>query len=167
MTSNWRQDKRWSDRYLPHIKQILGEVLISEPPIEEDQERNTDLMVLRMDSVRVGCRVRKNEYFERYADEFTIRAGRPSRTKTELTKIIEGWGDYFMYGFASVDGDWLVAWAIGDLKVFRRWFATQLMLSHKGCLPGKKRQNGDGSSNFLAFRWDDLPPEFVISRNKG
>ena len=43
--SNWKNDKRWSDRFLPEIKGIIGTHLITEPPYEEDAERNTDLMV--------------------------------------------------------------------------------------------------------------------------
>ena len=97
----WQLDKRWADRFLPEIKRILGEHLIGEPPEEEDQEHNTDLMVLKMDAVRVACRVRRNQYIDRYGDEFTIRAGRPNGSKTELTKIVEGWGDYFFYGFSD------------------------------------------------------------------
>ena len=30
----WREDKRWSDRFLPEIKRILGEHLIAEPPMD-------------------------------------------------------------------------------------------------------------------------------------
>ena len=37
--------KRWSDRFLPENKQILGLHLIGEPPVKEDAERNTDLIV--------------------------------------------------------------------------------------------------------------------------
>jgi hypothetical protein len=101
--SRWQADKRWSDKFLRDIKRILGEHLIGEPPMEEDAERNTDLIVLRMDAVRIGCRVRKHKYRDSYQDEFTIRAGRPSGVKTELAKIIEGWGDYFFYGFSNED----------------------------------------------------------------
>lgn len=41
------------------IKSVLGMRLIGEPPIEEDRERNTDLIVLKMEAVRVGCRIRE------------------------------------------------------------------------------------------------------------
>jgi len=85
MKVGWETDKKWSDRYLPEIKSILGRCLIAEPPIEEDQERNTDLMVLRLDAVRIGCRIRKAGYLEKYGDEFTIRTSRPSGAKTELS----------------------------------------------------------------------------------
>ena len=60
--SNWKNDKRWSDRFLPEIKGIIGTHLITEPPYEEDAERNTDLMVLRL-AIRIGCRVRKFKFF--------------------------------------------------------------------------------------------------------
>lgn len=157
---DWKADKSKSDIYLPEIKSILGLYLIGEPPLEEDQERNTDLMVLRMEAVRIGCRVRNISYLDKYGDEFTIRAGRPSGTKTELTKIIEGWGDYFFYGFG--EGARLVKWGLGDLKIFRLWFSQQL---YAGKIPGIKKNNTDNSSHFLAFKWADLPKEFIVANN--
>ncbi len=131
----WEKDKRWSDIFLLEIKQILGSQLIGEPPVEEDQKRNTDLIVLKMDSVRIACRVRRFKYHNRYSDEITIRAGRPSGIKTELTKIIEGWGDYFFYGFADDSEEKLVAWRLCDLKVFRLWF-NRTIIKNGGVMPG-------------------------------
>ncbi|MDR1574143.1 MAG: hypothetical protein LBS24_07525, partial [Clostridiales Family XIII bacterium] len=133
--TDWREDKRWSDKFLPQIKRILGECLITEPPIEEDIERNTDLIVLRLDSVRIACRVRKHKYLARYGNEFTVRAGRPSGAKTELTKIIEGFGDYFFYGFADENETELAKWLIGDLRAFRIYFQRETVRM-KGILPG-------------------------------
>ena len=161
--TNWQQDKRWSDRFLPEIKRILGEYLISEPPLEEDMERNTDLMVLRLDAVRIGCRIRKHDYIEKYGDEFTIRAGRPSGIKTELTKIIEGWGDYFFYGFSDRQEERLAQWILGDLKSFRVYFNRYLM-QNKGQIPGFGKTNLDNSSDFRAFKFREIPG-FVIAHN--
>lgn len=162
---DWERDKRWSDRFLPQIKAILGVHLIGEPPLEEDQERNTDLMVLRMDAVRIGCRVRKHQYLQAYGHEFTIRAGRPYGTKTELTKIIEGWGDYFFYGFADVEEQHLLQWFLGDLNVFRLWL-SRWMTSHNGTIPGQRQANKDNSSHFRAFAVGALPSDFVIGRRE-
>lgn len=162
--NDWKSDKKWADKFLPQIKRILGETLICEPPIEEDQERNTDLIVLKMDSVRIGCRIRRNQYYKRYCNEFTIRAGRPSGTKTELAKIIEGWGDYFFYGFSDEQDDLLIFWRVADLKVFRGWFASKLVRMNSFELPGTKQKNSDKSSEFLVFKWADFPSNFVISR---
>lgn len=159
----WQADKRWSDRFLPEIKAILGVHLIGEPPAEEDAERNTDLMVLRMDAVRIGCRIRKHKYIARYGDEFTIRAGRPSGAKTELTKIIEGWGRYFFYGFCDPEEKRLARWTLADMNVFRRWYNHQLARSHPFQTPGEKQPNRDGSSFFLAFRWAEIDPGFIVA----
>jgi len=160
--TNWTQDKRWSDQFLTEIKRILGEYLIDEPPIEEDMEHNTDLIVLRMDSVRVGCRVRRYEYFLKYQNEFTLRSNRPHGSKTELTKIIEGWGDYFFYGFSDDVGKQLIAWHLFDLKIFRLWFNRELLKRNAGQVPGIEVQNHDGSSSFRVFKIQDLPKAFVV-----
>ena len=162
--SDWQEDKRWSDRFLPEIKRILGEHLIGEAPVEEDQERNTDLIVLHMEPLRIGCRVRRNEYLARYGDEFTIRANRPSGQKTELTKIIEGWGDFLLYGIADAANQYLAKWTLIELKAFRLWFARH-MASHGGEMPGKQLANGDGSSMFRAFRMADVPANLIYCQN--
>jgi hypothetical protein len=158
----WQKDKAASDIYLPTIKAILGQVLIGEPPIEEDQDRNTDLIVLRMQAIRIACRVRTHEYLGKYSDEFTIRATRPSGRKTELAKIVEGWGDYIFYGFAAPNGTGLAKWAIGDLNVFRLWF-SRYMANNNGTIPGRPYNNGDGSSGFRVFKWGDIPYAFNIA----
>lgn len=158
----WQKDKRWSDRFLPEIKRNLGEYLIGEPPVEEDQERNTDLIVLRMEAIRIGCRVRKYGYLERYGEEFTIRAGRPSGIKTELTKIIEGWGNYFFYGFSDEKELCLAKWFLCDLNVFRWWFNRRLIID-KGNVPGISKNNTDNSSFFLAFKISEFPENFIIA----
>lgn len=158
----WQHDKRWSDRFLTEMKSILGIYLIGEPPVEEDQERNTDLMVLRMDAVRIGCRIRRHNYLN-YADEFTIRAGRPSGVKTELTKIIEGWGDYFFYGFSDKQEQHLAHWILGDLKAFRIWYSRALA-NNQGQAPGMRQTNGDMSSFFYAFKWADIPG-FIVANS--
>ena len=164
--SDWKFDKRWSDRFLPEIKSILGLHLIGEPPLAEDAERNTDLMVLKMEAVRIGCRVRRFKDAHLYGDEFTIRAGRPSGIKTELTKIIEGWGDYFFYGFCNQDETSFHVWTLADLKVFRRWYMAQLFANAPGKSPGFKGKNVDGSSFFYAFRFDALPSEFIVASSR-
>ena len=165
--TQWKRDKQWSDKFLPDIKRILGEHLIGEPPQEEDAERNTDLMVLRMEAVRIGCRVRKHKYLDycdgQYRNEFTIRAGRPSGVKTELAKIIEGWGRYFFYAFSNEDESGLAAWMLGDLNVFRLWF-NRWLAAHSGNSPGTGQDNKDDSSSFRAFSISRLPEGFIVAR---
>lgn len=156
--NGWASDKKWSDVFLPQIKAIIGQTFIVEPPATEDQEHNTDLIVLKMDPIRVACRIRRERYYQQYADEFTIRCSRPSGIKTELSKIIEGWGDYLFYGFGDES---LIAYRIGDLKVFRLWF-TRYLSQNGGTTPGLFKKNADGSSNFIAFKWSELPQNFIV-----
>ena len=162
--TGWQNDKKWADQFMPPIKRILGEHLIGEPPVAEDQERNTDLMVLRMDAVRIGCRMRKADQLERcpnYANEFTIRTVRPSGMQTELAKIIAGWGDYFFYGFGHSSGA-VHPWALCDLRVFRLWHSAQLVRD-RGQMPGVEKANHDGSSAFRVFEFRHLPAEFLAA----
>lgn len=160
---NWGKNKKWSDKFLPEIKRNLGEHLIGEPPIEEDQRRNTDLIVLKLEAVRIGCRVRRNVYLEQYADEFTIRAGLPSGNETELSKILAGWGNYFFYGFCDKEELKLAKWILGDLNVFRLWFNRKLK-KDAGKVPGISKNNIDNSSFFLAFKTAWLPKNFIIAQ---
>lgn len=160
--ASWQHDHEWSRRFLREMKRICGEHLIGEAPYEDDAERNTDLVVLRLEPFRIACRVRKFQYYDRFGGQFTIRSGRPSGHKTELAKIVEGWGHYILYGFCNEDQTALWAWVLGDLNVFRLWFNRQLV-ERRGVAPGLSQKNGDGSSSFMAFRICDLPAEFVIA----
>jgi len=162
MSEGWKADKQWSDRFLPQIKRELGAFLIMEPTVDEDQMRNTDLIVLKMDSVRIACRIRKFSFYEQrqYRNEFTIRSGRPSGNDTELTKIIAGWGDFLFYGFSDADERELVAWRIISLTDFRLWF-TRSIVANKGAMPGTEKKNHDGSSSFIAFDTATLPTACV------
>jgi hypothetical protein len=162
---SWQDDQRWSDRFLPEIKRILGEHLIGKAPDTEDIQRNTDLIVLKLDAVRIACRIRRFEYLGKFHDEFTIRAERPNGNKTELTKIIEGWGDYFFYGFSDQQEQYLSAWMLGNLNEFRLWFNRQIS-SNQGQMPGSFILNTDNSSRFRAFKIVELPSEFIVAIKK-
>lgn len=162
MPPSFEEDFEWQRGYIPAVKQVLAQYLIAEAPAEEDMHHNTDLIVLKLDTVRVACRLRTHGYLARYPDEFTIRCSRPSGAETELGKVLAGWGDYFFYGFPDPVGFGLAAWMLGDLNVFRAWHARELW---QGRRPGNGPiPNGDGSSEFRAYRIGDLPPSFVRAR---
>jgi hypothetical protein len=158
-----QRDFDWQRQFIPQMKMIAGLYLIGESAPEEDAERNTDLIVLNLRPHRIACRVRHYDQL-RYADEFTIRCYRPSGAKTELAKIIEGFGDYILYGFADADEHQLCAWMLGDLNVFRLWHSQHLARNH-GREPGTRKRNGDGTE-FIAYRIADLPADFVVTRNR-
>lgn len=159
----WANRKAWSDRFIPEIKRILGEHLIQVPDIAEDRLRNTDLITFCMPGeVRIACRVRKYRYLQKYPDEFTLRCSVPSGRKTELAKLLKGWGDYIFYGFSNPEETDLAAWLIGDLGIFRQWH-QQYRATHQRW-PGQMKRNPDGSSHFLAFGIHDVDPKFIVAR---
>jgi hypothetical protein len=163
----WQRDKQWSDRFINEIKACLGVCLIGEATEEEDQKQNTDL-VLRVNSLRVGCRIRKpldnngESTYLKYFDQFTIRSVRQSGMKTELEKILGGWGDYFFYGFSDLDERLLEAFTLCDLGVFRG-------LQKDGNLPKSihKANREAGGSQFEVWRWIDFPGQFILYQTPG
>lgn len=159
------KDNDFGRKFIPEIKVHLARVLVTEAPLEEDMKRNTDLVVLRLDTTRVACRIRRHHHLEKYGGQFTIRESRPSGCDTELSKLISGWGDYFFYGFSAADPHRprLERWILGDLKVFRLWFQRQLF-KRKGNMPGVSCKNNDGSSDFRAFEVSLMPEEFFVAR---
>lgn len=155
------EDKRWSDRFIPEIRELIGKYLLQAAPVEEDMKANTDLIVLGMNSIRIACRIRRNKYLCLYRDQFTIRSGRPQGTKTELTKIIEGWGDFLFYGFCDEAEKYLKKWFLGDLKIFRVWFNRKLLMRE---YPWINQSNQDKSSDFKSFSLLDMPEGFIIAQ---
>jgi len=164
MQRDVEHDYQYGRQFTAHIKQIAGEHLIGEAPFEDDAERATDLVVLRLEAVRIACRVRRARYETRYAHEFTIRAERSNHARTELAKIVEGWGDYLVYGFGEETTRRLSSWLLGDLRIFRSWYSRELARLPAGETPGTRGINYDGRTAFSIFRINDLPVEFIVAR---
>jgi len=158
----YNADRRWADRFIPQLKQIVADLLVTPAPEAEDLQRNTDLIVFRVETLRVACRVRRFKYLVEYPFDFTVRSGRPNGADTELAKILAGYGDYLVYAFASEDEQRLAAWRTIDLCQFRLWFHRQT-LQAKGMVPGIAFKNGDGSSAFDAFDVRKMPVGVVAS----
>jgi len=157
----YHADRRWADRFIPQLKQIVADLLVTPAPEAEDLQRNTDLIVFRVETLRVACRVRRFKYLVEYPFDFTVRSGRPNGADTELAKILAGYGDYLVYAFASEDEQRLAAWRTIDLCQFRLWFHRQ-SIQGKG-MPGIALKNGDGSSAFRAFDVRKMPVGVVAS----
>lgn len=160
MRTEVARDFDWQRSLIPRVKQVLASYLITEAPFEEDAHHNTDLMVLTARALRVACRLRRQDDL-RYEGQFTIRSSRPSGVRTELHKVIAGWGDYIFYGFEHPDNPFdLAAWVLGDLSVYRLWLSEQALTGTKRW---RVKTNADGTK-FHVYNISDLPPEFVIAR---
>jgi len=141
--SMFESDYSWQLQFLPKVKQIVGPLLLGQAPFDLDRAECTDLLVLRAKDMRIGCRVRRSGYYERYPNEFTIRSRRDTGASTELEKIVNGWGDWLFYGHAPD----LLHWLLVDLHAFR----AQL-IRNKDELKRGHKTNGDGTY----FAWFDV-----------
>lgn len=147
---SYRSDRAWSDQFIQSICQIVGPLLLTEAPLKIDQEENTDLIVLSVDAKRIACRVRRHGYADRYPNEFTIRCRRDSGMETELSKIINGFGDWMFYGHqAALDTIEIDPWMLLDLRPFRGGLIRHL--NHQHVLRCGVKPNDDGTH----FKWYD------------
>lgn len=155
--SSYTADRQWSDVMIPQIKQIVGPYLLEPASFDLDAKQATDLMVFSARDMRIAARVRRPGYADRYPFEFTIRCKRDSGAETELSKVVNGWGDWLFYGHAD-KANWICRWWLIDLDSFR----AALIRSAMNGVPIKvsDMSNGDGTY-FKAFdirSFPDFPP---------
>lgn len=166
---SYREDRAWSDQFIPQIRHIVGPYLLVESPLEVDQQQAADLIVLRARDMTVAARVRRPGYADKYPNEFTIRSRRDNGAKTELAKIVEGWGDWLFYGHEDeFQRGRLYRWLLIDLHAWRAHFIRSGIAFDRGRVSrirwGEKA-NGDGTH----FCWFDVttfpsrPPILIAS----
>lgn len=149
MTGTYSTDRRWSDRFIPAIQRIVGPYLLCESPFEIDAKQAADLITLKARDLTIACRVRRPGYIEKYGWQFTVRCKRDSGAETELSKIVNGWGDWMFYAFATSDSpsDGFARWFLIDLASWR----AQL-IRRNGNLKMGDKPNNDGTY----FKWFDV-----------
>jgi hypothetical protein len=140
---------------IPQVKSLVGTYLIDISNFRQDTSENTDLIVLRShQDLRIAARVRRPpqdangiNYAERYPYDFTIRAKRESGAKTELSKVIDGWGDWMFYSHCNQDNKIFLWWLL-DLKSFR---AGLIRRGKKLLDINRMKPNKDGKTHFMPF----------------
>lgn len=146
---SYSKDRAWSDLKLPAIRQIVGPLLLEPADFKVDAMEATDLMIIQARDLRIAARVRKAEYAQKYPYEFTIRSSRTSGAKTEMAKIIEGFGDWMFYGFSDDDnGPGIGRWYLIDLAIFR---ANLIWFNQKKHLAIDRKDNHDNTTSFVSY----------------
>ena len=74
-----------------------------------------------------------------------------------LAEALQAHGHVFAYQKPRPDNK------LQGLRV--EWFNRHIA-THGGQMPGEYLRNLDGSSDFYAYRFDGLPPEFVVARHR-
>jgi len=163
INSNYKENRQWSDLFIPELKRVLGENFINVAPEYKDTQEATDLIVMGIGRLCFACRVRRFEYFEKYKNQFTIRLKLPGYKKSEMDKIKEGFGDYYFYGFSNKknNGSGFIQYIIFDLNIFREYLPY--LKSRKNECWGKK-SNIDNSPDFIWFNIDCFRNEMFFKK---
>ena len=120
----YKENRQWADSYLGQVAKILREnaaalmhVFIA--PDDVDRKNATDV-ILRLAGGDVAVRLRRPGC--KYRD-LTIRSRLESGYRTELSKIKEGFADWYLYGWLDHQGK-IDEWILVDLdkaRAYRGW----------------------------------------------
>jgi hypothetical protein len=129
--NKYSKQREWADYFMPEQQAIIEEFKgrldfrkaekkhAYRYDQKEDMERNTDLLIFEYNSLRIALRVRDANI--KYRD-VTIRSYNKGY-KTEVDKIKEGFGDYMLYCWGSLDKDKVPTisdYLLFDLDCFRK-----------------------------------------------
>lgn len=147
-SESYNRQRKWSDKFIPSIKGIVGPYLLQPSSAIIDMQQASDLVVMMAKDMMIAARIRKHGFFNEYPFDFTIRSKLDNGAKTELEKIISGWGDWMFYGHASADETQVEQWMLINLHSFRMHLIMNNAQDSK--ISFKKRSNGDGT-HFIAY----------------
>ncbi|HCQ59815.1 MAG TPA: hypothetical protein DIU10_18235 [Sulfitobacter sp.] len=154
----YTNNRNWSDRFLPEIKQLIGGYLLETAADPFDHIQATDLMMLDARDMRVAARVRRPGYAQRYPYQFTIRSAVASGAQTELSKIVNGNGDWMFYGHSNADQTGLEAWWLIDLRAFRAALIRNRVNAPQIVMGDQRMQTGRGLSGLICVRFPPIHP---------
>lgn len=154
---------KWSARFIPQIRAIVGQYLLVQAPLEIDRTEATDLMLFTAADMRIAARVRRARYAVSFPHDFTLSASTRNGSPSEYDKIAEGFADWMFYGFAETDNGRPVfaGWYLIDLHKWRAAFVRGVA--------GKsvRRTNPHDKREFIAYDVRTFPDLLIAGRPPG
>lgn len=152
--SGYKKDIRLERKFTPEIKQILGDVFITQDSVL-DKEQATDFLIFTVNISKVAARLRTYKHYLKpdRRDEFTIRYTRPSGALTEIDKIRKGLVGYIFYGFVNEEEKRILQWFIGDFEIFRK----------NEPKPYAIYSNKPRDSDLAVYKLNQFPESFIIA----
>ena len=147
----------WQERYIGTVVQLIAPHLITVSSPEVDKNKNGDLEIAFPRNGTVAVRLRTQKYAQ-YAGEVTFRSRSKHNGKTEISKIIDGYGDYFFYGHVGSENI-IWYWHLLSLNEVRASFTRNSSMLLRSQMP-----NGDGTW-FLPFKVERDFPRAVIAHH--
>jgi len=161
----YEDDRGFESLMMPRVMEsIKSRHLLRLADDDKDMKEVSDLQILKAGDIRIGVRMRRPEYLEKFPWDVTFRCKRDTGSATEWSKIQDGWGDLMFYGFANPYWKMfqsIVKWTLVSLHAVRR------IVKEGKALPGNPISNHDGTY-FYAIdirRWMTLDSKFVIDKN--
>ena len=160
----FKTDKKWEEHENQFVEPILQSLLLRKANFKWDVHRATDMRIATViggerdgQAIRdIAVRVRRPGVFldkRGYGSQFTVRTRRDSGAKTELAKFLDGWGDWFFYGHASIlEDEPIPHWCVIDLNIFRK---------HERAVAVHLQDNRDGTY-FNGYDINSFPDELLI-----
>jgi len=153
----YQEQRLQSDKYLESFKKILKEnsmhfLSMEISNNEKDMQEATD-MIIKITGGDIALRVREPNCKFR---DFTVRSQTRYGNKTEIDKLKEGFGDWYLYG-----------WGDGNSKVNEHILVDIHKLRETKLLEKNRRHipNGDGTK-FISITIDELEQsKCIISKN--
>lgn len=147
MNKDVQRDWRWSDGYLPQVRRILNQFALYLVDLEiashqQDVSQATDMLIIVRGQKSVAVRLRRANYGYR---DLTVRAYRASGATTELSKILAGHGDFYLYGWTN--GSAIEEWMLVDLEQVR----LNKLLNNRKVIMNHEQQTG-----FIAIPFTEL-----------
>ncbi|AXI48503.1 hypothetical protein C1J03_22400 [Sulfitobacter sp. SK012] len=106
-------------------------------------------MMLEARDMRVAARIRRPGYAQRNPHQFTIRSAVASGRQTELSKIVNGNGDWMFYGHSNAAQTGLDAWWLIDLRAFRAGLFPIRSSAQQIVMEDQANAMGQGSSGLM------------------
>lgn len=158
--NDFAQNFAYQERLLDQIKTILKSkaqlfVSFEIANAEQDMKQATDMVLTIQGGQLIAVRCRRPEH--RKWQDVTIRCRSRNGGKTELEKLKEGWGDWYVYAWED-DNHTLSRWCIYDLHRVRQ----------SGLLDKLReiRKNPDGTA-FIAIPLRELYEAGALSEYAG
>ena len=134
--TNWNNQINYYDDYIKIIKQNLPTLVVIEIATDyEDKYECTDLTI-KINGGNIALRVREIKEGLRY-DDVTIRSQSENKGKTEIHKLKEGYGDWYLYVW-TLDNK-IDSWVIYDLHKVRQFKILEMNLTEKPNTDGKTK----------------------------
>ena len=160
MMAGFKEQFEWQKRFIPEVVNLIAPHLIQVSSHEVDCNEAGDLVIRFPRNGTVAVRLRKPSA-SRYVGEMTLRSKTRYNNTSEVTKIVDGFADFYFYGHVD-DAENIWHWYLLDCQKMRAEFIRRPHILHNAMT--RQIFNPDGTG-FIAFDVERDLSRCVIHRH--